>query len=178
MIPYTFGLDTGTLYTGEQTTTTGYFKIDMTIDKLMFDESLICGTFTIYDLTPKIKTIKTYFEGQFIGEKYSFQEKEDDVFYWARFHEWRYKFLEFPKLYDPKTSKHLYIKIKEMFLLPESRNSEISCASIDGYYYCCYHKRSDCFSGFYQVSDACKHGTQEVFLLRSNERTSQSCGWI
>lgn len=169
-----FGLKTGALYTGEQTTTSSFFRIDMSIDKLIFFDSLMCGSFTIYNLTPNIKTIKTYFEGQIIGDKYKFSDNPDDIHYWARFYEWKHKYIDFPDSYNPKNSNFLYIKIKEMFLLPEFKNVHLSSASIDGYYYCCYHKKTDSFKGFYQIKDTGKNGTQEIFLTRINSRLTQS----
>lgn len=173
-----FGLEEGAYYAGEQTTSNGSFKIDMKVNKFSLSQSFLCGTFKIYNLTSQYSILKTYFEGEMIGTNYPFDQREDDLYHWERFPTWNRSFVDMPHTYNPYCDKHLYLRIKELFLLPDPTVDKISGASIDGFYYCCYFKNTDSFGGFYQVAGPCRHGTQQLVLVRVPEKYSQSADFI
>lgn len=171
-----FGLDNGSSYTGKQTTGNGSFRIDMKVNSFNIKQGYLCGTFTIYNLTSEHSVLKTYFEGRLVGPN-DMSNTTQDKKCWARFPTWKKDIQNKSLVYDPFNSKYLYLRIKELFLLPNPKIRKVSGASIDGYYYCCYYKRSDTFGGFYQVDGHCRHGVQQILMFRTDEKKSQSYQW-
>lgn len=175
MDTYDIILKNGSSYTGKQTTGVGSFDIDMKVSAFNFEQGYLCGTFTVHNLTSEHNLLRTYFEGQLIGITNTALLNE--IKYWTKFPCWKSEFEDGSPSYNPFKSKYLYLKIKELFLLPNPRIESVNGASIDGFYYCCYNKMSDSFGGFYQVAGTCKHGTQQIFLVRKKEKVSQSYEW-
>lgn len=167
-------IENGAKYTGEQSTTYGSFKIDMKINTFCLDTAFLTGEFCIHDLTPYHSLLNTYFEGHLIGTHYSFLESKNDLDHWIKFSKFDERYITNTGLYDIYRSDHLYIKIKEQFLLPDPKITRIKGASIEGSYYCCYYKNLDCFAGFYACGDKHIHATQQIILARTKERMSAS----
>ncbi|KAM0688298.1 GID complex subunit 4 [Conglomerata obtusa] len=167
-------IENGAYYSGEQSTNSGSFKIDMKINFFDLDQAFLSGTFKIHDLTPYHSILNTYFEGKLIGTHNSFTENDNDPDQWVKFTKWSRSFINSKQNYDINKSKYLYIKIKEQFLLPDPKVTSVQGASIEGCYYCCYYKSLDCFAGFYACGDKHIHTAQQIVLVRTSERTSQA----
>ncbi|KMV66421.1 vacuolar import and degradation protein [Encephalitozoon cuniculi EcunIII-L] len=172
-------LENGARYRGEQLTNGGSFKIEMNIDVVDIQQELICGTFEIHNLTDRYELLTTYFEGEIIGNIYPFTTEEysmtnPDIIHWKLFPEWRGEYVYKPGSYNIKKSNFMYIKIKELFLLPDPRLKSIPGASIDGHYYCCYYKNLDCFAGHYYYKNTSNLISQQVLLDRVFPRKSRS----
>ncbi|KAF9763112.1 Glucose-induced degradation protein 4 like protein [Nosema granulosis] len=180
------GLERGAIYSGEQLTNSGSFKIEMKIDSVDFDQEIMYGTFQIHNLTDKYELLSSFFESVMMGNKYEFAGDETDTVHWGMFPEWRNelkKQRERPihnnknkhdlASYKIKESDFIYLKIKELFLLPDPNLKSIPGASIDGYYYCCYYKKLDCFAGHYYFKNATNQVSQQILLERVFKKTSQ-----
>ncbi|EOB14602.1 hypothetical protein NBO_22g0004, partial [Nosema bombycis CQ1] len=118
-------LEMGALYSGEQLTNTGSFKIEMKIDSIDLDQEIMYGTFQIYNITDKYELLSSFFESIIIGSKHSFNETESDTVHWGMFPEWRSNFE------TNNNSEFIYMKIKELFLLPDPKIKSIPGASIE-----------------------------------------------
>ncbi|KAF7684524.1 Glucose-induced degradation protein 4 like protein [Astathelohania contejeani] len=176
-------LKNGGAYTGHQITNNGSFKIEMTIDSINFKTSYICGTFKIYNLTRHHELISTYFEGEIVGRVYPFDynkyfnkniSKDQEEKHWRIFPEWKQEYITNPNLYNPETNKYLYLRVKEIFILPDPNVTNIPGASIEGLYYFCYYKAKDVFAGFYYFKDAHSISTQYIILEGIKKNTFAS----
>ncbi|KAK6089589.1 hypothetical protein P3W45_001471 [Vairimorpha bombi] len=165
----------GAVYSGEQLSTSGSFKIEMKIDKIDMLEERMCGTFSIYNLTSENDKLSTYYESAIIGNKHSFynkyEDKETDELHWRMFPEWKTEILK-NKEYDIKKSGFLYLRMKELFILPDPNVESVEGASIEGYYYCCYYKKLDFFSGHYFYKSDKSQLSEQILLERVYKRTS------
>lgn len=168
-----FGLENGSKYEGEQKTHTGPFKIDMKVDVFDLSQFFMCGTFKIFNLTKQHDIIHTYFECEIVDSEKRFRET-GEMTHWATFNEWKDDFME---RYDPLGASLLFMRIKELFLLPDPSVKHIPGASIDGYYYCIYNKQSDSFKGFYYYESCRAQPTQKIVLSRSHPLHSMSANF-
>ncbi|KAL8645817.1 MAG: hypothetical protein Q9210_006499, partial [Variospora velana] len=95
-------------------------------------------------LTADHPTLTTYFEGEIIGPKYTFQTRhpswgatdKTDMQHWARFPAWRPLAKQAKKLdFHYKNfaqRENVFMRWKESFLVPDHRVREISGASFEG----------------------------------------------
>lgn len=174
-----FTLESGSKYKGEQLTNNGSFKIEMKIDFVDLNQEYICGTFDIFNITDNHDLLTTYFEGKIMGKTQYLSDSclslnQTDIAHWSLFPEWRAEHTKSQKLYDIENSDYIYIKIKEMFMLPDPNVKYIPGASIDGYYYCCYYKQLDFIAGHYFYNNSSNLVSQQMMLERKVERLSKS----
>jgi len=112
-------------------------------------------------LTDDHPTLTTYFEGEIIGTKYTFQTRHAewgsndkvDMQHWARFPAWRplskqakrpdFSYRNFAQ------RENIFMRWKEHFLVPDHRVRTISGASFEGFYYICFNQVSGHVSGIY-----------------------------
>lgn len=165
-------LEMGALYSGEQLTNTGSFKIEMKIDSIDLDQEIMYGTFQIYNITDKYELLSSFFESIIIGSKHSFNETESDTVHWGMFPEWR------SNISNINNSEFIYMKIKELFLLPDPKIKSIPGASIEGFYYCCYYKKLDCFAGHYYFENSTNQVSQQILLERVHQKNSQEAAFV
>lgn len=209
-------IQNGSKYTGEQTTSSGKYKLKMTIDSININHKKMCGTFKIYNLLNLKSTynqsnidtynlnninniininninnldtyninnlnninninnqnnqntqnnIKTYFESVIFDKYVEDKILVEDFLYWEMFPEWRFDT-------GIDETDYLFIKIKELFILPDPLVKTVNGASIDGFYYCCYYKKLDCFKGHYVYENSCVQVVQSFYLDSAFERTS------
>lgn len=112
-------------------------------------------------LTPEHATLTTYFEGEIIGPKYTFQTRHEswgatdktDMNHWGRFPAWRplAKQAKKPDFHYKNSAQreNLFMRWKESFLVPDHRVREISGASFEGFYYICFNQVTGNISGIY-----------------------------
>lgn len=126
----------------------------------MFPQALTLWNKNI-GLTEDHPTLTTYFEGEMIGDKYTFQTRrpewgsseKNDFQHWARFPAYRplankakrpeFNFKNFAQ------RDHIFMRWKEYFLVPDHRVKQISGASFEGFYYICFHQVSGSVTGIY-----------------------------
>lgn len=115
----------------------------------------------ISGLTADHPTLTTYFEGEIIGSKYTFQTKEPswgsnekvDMQHWNRFPAWKPLSREARRpnfnYKDYAEREHLFMRWKEYFLVPDHTVTSISGASFEGFYYICFNQITGNISGIY-----------------------------
>jgi len=125
------------------------------------NESFLCGYLRIEGLTEDHPTLTTYFEGEIVGPKYTFQTKHDswgatdktDMQHWARFPAWRplAKQAKKPDFHYKNCAQreNIFMRWKEYFLVPDHRVREILGASFEGFYYICFNQVAGTVSGIY-----------------------------
>lgn len=169
-------LESGARYSGEQLTNGGSFRIEMIVDIVDTEQEFVCGTFEIHNISDRHELLTTYFEGEIVGNIYPFTREacsvaNPDIIHWRLFPEWKREYMD--GAYSIADSDFLYIKIKELFLLPDPMRTAVPGASIDGHYYCCYYKALDCFAGHYYYKNTSNLISQQVLLDRAFCRTSR-----
>ncbi|KAL8832086.1 MAG: hypothetical protein Q9170_005023 [Blastenia crenularia] len=112
-------------------------------------------------LTADHPTLTTFFEGEIIGPKYTFQTRhpswgatdKTDMQHWARFPAWRplAKQAKKPDFHYKNFAQreNIFMRWKESFLVPDHRVREISGASFEGFYYICFNQVSGDINGIY-----------------------------
>jgi len=175
-----FGLESGARYRGNQLSSGGSFTIEMVIDAVDQQQEIVCGTFEIHNISDKYELLTTYFEGEMAGSIYPFTTEppsatNPDIIHWKLFPEWRMEYANAGSAYDIANSDFVYIKIKELFILPDPKSRSIPGASIDGHYYCCYYRNLDCFAGHYYYRNTSNFVSQQVLFDRVFSRVSR--GW-
>ncbi|KAL8722478.1 MAG: hypothetical protein Q9225_001042 [Loekoesia sp. 1 TL-2023] len=114
-----------------------------------------------FRLTTDHPTLTTFFEGEIIGPKYTFQTRHPswgatdrtDMQHWARFPAWRplAKQAKKPDFHYKNFAQreNIFMRWKESFLVPDHRVREISGASFEGFYYICFNQVSGDINGIY-----------------------------
>ncbi|KAF1981224.1 hypothetical protein K402DRAFT_342839 [Aulographum hederae CBS 113979] len=151
----------GSRFVGEQKSDRQIYEVQVDIKHVDMAESFLCGYLRIRGLTDEHPTLTTYFEGEIIGTKYTFQTRHAewgscekvDMQHWGRFPAWR------PLAKQAKRAdfnyknfaqrEHIFMRWKEYFLVPDHRVRTISGASFEGFYYICFNQVTGKVSGIY-----------------------------
>ncbi|KAF2199933.1 hypothetical protein GQ43DRAFT_464401 [Delitschia confertaspora ATCC 74209] len=146
----------GSRFEGNQTSSQQKYDVQVEIKYVDMKESFLCGYLRIQGLTKDHPSLTTYFEGEIIGNKYSFvtqhpewgSTEQVDRQHWGRFPAYK----PLAKHSSPKDllkGEHLFMRWKEYFLVPDHRVRTINGASFEGFYYICCNLRSGSISGIY-----------------------------
>ncbi|KAL8948676.1 MAG: hypothetical protein Q9222_005159 [Ikaeria aurantiellina] len=131
-------------------------------------------------LTKDHPTLTTYFDGEIIGSKYTFQTRhpswgatdKTDMQHWARFPAWRplAKQAKKPDFHYKNFAQreNIFMRWKESFLVPDHRVREISGASFEGFYYICFNQCNGDISGIYFHAKSEKY--QQLELKKVEDR--------
>jgi len=148
-------------FVGTQQSDRQRYEVSVEINHVDMAESFLCGYLRIQGLTDDHPTLTTYFEGEIIGTKYTFQTKHAewgsnekvDMQHWARFPAWRplskqakrrdFSYKDFAK------RENIFMRWKEYFLVPDHRVRTILGASFEGFYYICFNQLTGSISGIY-----------------------------
>ncbi|EEP81074.1 predicted protein [Uncinocarpus reesii 1704] len=126
-------LRAGSKFVGTQKSESNCYNVDVEIKDVNMEESFLCGYLRIQELTHDHPTLTTYFEGEIIGTKHTFQTKnkswgatdKTDMHYWARFPAWRplAKVAKKPDFTEKNFAQkeHIFMRWKEYF--PGARSS-------------------------------------------------------
>jgi glucose-induced degradation protein 4 len=154
-------LKPGSKFDGTQQSDRQVYDVQVEIKHVDMTESFLCGYLRIRGLTDDHPTLTTYFEGEIIGTKYTFQTKHAewgsnekvDMAHWARFPAWRplskqakrpdFSYKNFAQ------RENIFMRWKEYFLVPDHRVRTISGASFEGFYYICFNQVTGSISGIY-----------------------------
>jgi hypothetical protein len=154
-------LRAGSKFRGTQQSDKQKYNVEVDIKNVNMAESELCGYLRIEGLTPEHATLTTYFEGEIIGPKYTFQTRHEswgatdktDMQHWGRFPAWRplAKQAKKPDFHYKNSAQreNLFMRWKESFLVPDHRVREISGASFEGFYYICFNQVTGNISGIY-----------------------------
>ncbi|KAJ4362771.1 hypothetical protein N0V95_001262 [Ascochyta clinopodiicola] len=151
----------GSRFKGSQTSDRQQYEVDVEIKHVDMRESFMCGYLRIQGLTDDHPSLTTYFEGEIIGNKYTFitqhpewgSNEKVDRQHWARFP--AYKPLSKHSSRSDAVAKdwtqkeHLFMRWKEYFLVPDHRVKTISGASFEGFYYISFNQVSGSIEGIY-----------------------------
>ncbi|KAL8994103.1 MAG: hypothetical protein Q9169_005841 [Polycauliona sp. 2 TL-2023] len=131
-------------------------------------------------LTKDHPTLTTYFDGEIIGPKYTFQTRhpswgatdKTDMQHWNRFPAWRQlgKQAKKPDFHYKNFTQreNIFMRWKESFLVPDHRVREILGASFEGFYYICFNQISGDISGIYFHAKSEKY--QQLELKHVDDR--------
>ncbi|KAJ5852296.1 uncharacterized protein N7529_011681 [Penicillium soppii] len=154
-------LRSGSKFVGTQQSDRQVYNVDVEIKHVDMTESYLCGYLRIQGLTEDHPTLTTFFEGEIIGTKHTFQTRNEewgasektDLHHWSRFPAWR------PLAKQAKRAdftyrnfaqrEHIFMRWKESFLVPDHRVRTISGASFEGFYYICFNQIEGTVSGVY-----------------------------
>ncbi|CAG8075241.1 unnamed protein product [Penicillium salamii] len=154
-------LRSGSKFVGTQQSDRQVYNVDVEIKHVDMAESYLCGYLRIQGLTEDHPTLTTFFEGEIIGTKHTFQTRNEewgasektDLHHWSRFPAWR------PLAKQAKRAdftyrnfaqrEHIFMRWKESFLVPDHRVRTISGASFEGFYYICFNQIEGTVSGVY-----------------------------
>ncbi|KAI9814483.1 MAG: hypothetical protein M1832_005889 [Thelocarpon impressellum] len=161
-------LRAGSKFHGTQQSDKQVYDVQVELKHVDMDQSFLCGYLRIQGLTEIHPTLTTYFEGEIIGDKYSFQTKHPewgsndkvDMQHWGRFNAWRYlgKSAKKPDFAHKNFAQreNVFMRWKEHFLVPDHRVRTISGASFEGFYYICFNQVSGTVSGIYFHASSAK----------------------
>ncbi|KAJ5491161.1 Glucose-induced degradation protein 4 [Penicillium diatomitis] len=154
-------LRSGSKFVGKQMSDKQEYNVDVEIIHVDMAESYLCGYLRIQGLTEDHPTLTTFFEGEIIGTKHTFQTRNEqwganekiDIHHWSRFPAWK------PLAKQAKRTdftyrnfaqrEHVFMRWKEYFLVPDHRVRTISGASFEGFYYICFNQIEGSVSGVY-----------------------------
>ncbi|PGH11089.1 hypothetical protein AJ80_07277 [Polytolypa hystricis UAMH7299] len=167
-------LRAGSKFVGTQTSDRQVYNVDVEIKHVDMAESYLCGYLRIQGLTEDHPTLTTFFEGEIIGTKHTFQTRhpswgatdKTDMKHWARFPPWRplAKLAKKPDFTYTNFAQreHIFMRWKEYFLVPDHRVRSISGASFEGFYYICFNQFQGTVSGIYFHSKSEKYQQLEL----------------
>jgi len=173
-------LRAGSKFHGTQQSDQRVYDVQVEIKHVDMNESFLCGYLRIKGLTEDHPTLTTYFEGEIIGTKYTFQTKHAewgsnekvDMQHWARFPAWRplakqarrpdFSYKNFAQ------RENIFMRWKEYFLVPDHRVRTISGASFEGFYYICFNQVAGTVSGIYFHAKSEKY--QQLELTHVEDR--------
>ena len=152
-------------FTGFQESGRQQYRVHVKLAEVNIETSAISGFLTIHDLTETSSEITTFFIGEIIGPRYSFETKHQswgtnlrtDVQHWARFPSWRALNIDVQndinnsEYYNEQAFQQetVFMRWKEMFLCPDANVKQIKGASFAGFYYICFNQILGSFTGLY-----------------------------
>ncbi|KAI9881049.1 MAG: hypothetical protein M1830_008931 [Pleopsidium flavum] len=173
-------LRAGSKFHGTQESDRQVYEVQVEIKHVDMNESFLCGYLRIQGLTEDHPTLTTYFEGEIIGTKHTFQTKHEswgatektDMQHWARFPAWRPLAKQAKKAdFNYKNfaqRENIFMRWKEYFLVPDHRVRTISGASFEGFYYICFNQVLGTVSGIYFHAKSEKY--QQLELTHVDDR--------
>ncbi|KAI9698922.1 MAG: hypothetical protein M1836_003111 [Candelina mexicana] len=184
-------LRAGSRFRGTQQSDRQVYDVQVELKHVDMNESFLCGYLRIQGLTEDHPTLITYFEGEIIGTKYTFQTKHAewgsnekvDFQHWARFPAWRPLAKQAKK---PDFSyknyagrENIFMRWKEYFLVPDHRVRAISGASFEGFYYICFNQVAGTVSGiyFHAKSEKFVDSTSPSIVNKANYVPKDTSNW-
>ncbi|KAJ1965454.1 GID complex subunit 4, VID24 [Dispira parvispora] len=145
-------------------------SVEVTIQDVDLNKSYLSGYLLVHNLTEDMPTLTTFFEAEIIGEKYGFLTNKWDATYiidrdhwshFAAFNTDKCKFNEEYRLGNVMDQEVIFMRWKELFLVPNHRIHNLSGASFDGFYYISYNQITGAIEGYYyhDRSDKYQHLT-------------------
>lgn len=129
----------------------------------------------------------TYFEGEIIGPKYSFTTKhpswganeKTDLTHWSKFAAFR-PFAKAARkggavIRDVAQREHIFMRWKEIFLVPDHRVLTINGASFEGFYYICFNQIRGDITGIYFHSKSERYVFHHLRKTRTQLVAISSC---
>ncbi|KAJ2090488.1 GID complex subunit 4, VID24 [Coemansia sp. RSA 986] len=158
-------LYSGSQFSGSQSNGTRSYTVTVTLKYVDMGVPELCGHFTIRGLTNELPKLTTYFDAQIIGTATnSFITNQWDATvdtdrtHWSffpAFRQYRCRFDSSDFAYRLRLSdRHVFMRWKERFVVPNYRLNRINGASYDGFYYVCYDREEQSITGYYYHRDS------------------------
>ncbi|SPQ20133.1 424eb942-3c67-4b81-9433-9375e9c2fa0d [Thermothielavioides terrestris] len=161
-MPTSVYLQPGSRFVGAQQSERQRYNVEVEIKYVDMRDSFLCGYLKIQGLTHEHPTLTTYFEGEIIGTKYGFMTREQewgatekiDLSHWSKFPAFRPYLKQARKgvqtiIKDVEQREHIFMRWKELFLVPDHRVTTLNGASFEGFYYICFNQLRGEVSGIY-----------------------------
>lgn len=171
----------GSKFVGKQRSDHSTYEVHVELKHVDIAESFLCGYLKIKGLTEDHPTLTTYFEGEMIGDKYTFQTRrpewnsneKNDFQHWLQFPAFRpllnkakqpeFSYVNFAQ------QEHIFMRWKEHFLVPDHRVRQIHGASFEGFYFICFNQVTGTVDGIYFHSKSERF--QKLHLEHVEEKT-------
>lgn len=179
-------LTDGSTFTGTQKSKSDSYDVNVKIQHVDVENSFLCGYLCINHLTKDHPSLTTFFEGEIISKKHPFltrkwdADADADQIHWSRFDGFKSKYIETFNSNDFDYSKLdeddcIYMRWKELFLVPDHTIKSIEGASYAGFYYICMSKKTGNIRGYYyHVSDNFFFESFQTLDLKFNEQRSSA----
>jgi hypothetical protein len=189
-LPY---LSNGSRFAGQQSSINQNYTVRVEIKSVDLCQDFLCGYLTIDGLTEMYPTLTTFFEAQIIGEHHKFSTRgkwrsnyKVDYNHWMRFPAFKELLKEqgwdtevkgeppdLDKFTVPSSLKApgLFMRWKELFLVPDHRIEKIEGASYEGFYYMYYDKATRTFEGYYFHKEEPSTDQNQRILLKYEEES-------
>ncbi|ODV98592.1 hypothetical protein PACTADRAFT_48316 [Pachysolen tannophilus NRRL Y-2460] len=157
-------LKPGSNFIGCQQSGRSTYEVSVELKEVDLSKSELSGFLTIEGLTEDHPEITTFFKAEIVGPHYSFFTNHDswgathkiDLQHWSRFPSWRNLEINFENdlqnvdfYNDNFNQEYVYMRWKEMFLVPDAKVTDIRGASFAGFYYICFNQLTGSISGLY-----------------------------
>lgn len=151
-------LYSGSRFVGYQKSGKASYPVEIELKHVDLKRSSLCGYLKISGLTDEYPELTTFFEAEIIGDKHSFLTGKWDATeavdraHWSQFPSFATYASKFslPNCAPDFThSDYLFMRWKEIFLVPDHKVATIAGASFAGFYYICFSKTQASFSGYY-----------------------------
>lgn len=149
----------GARYRGYQTSGDKKYEVEVRVKEVDFAQSYVCGDLLIRGLTDEYPELVTCFEGEMIGDRYSFEtgkwkaSRNIDMQHWRRFRAFdglECKAMKNEYVHDRTHADHIFMRWKEQFVVPDPRVSQLKGgASFAGFYYICFRRTTGRIEGLY-----------------------------
>ncbi|KAJ2158328.1 GID complex subunit 4, VID24 [Coemansia sp. RSA 552] len=158
-------LYSGSRFSGTQSNGTRSYNVTVSLKYVDMGVPELCGHFTICGLTSDLPRLTTYFDAHIVGtDTHGFITNQWDASvdtdrthwgFFSAFRQYRSQFAckDFAYRLRP-TDRHVFMRWKERFVVPNYKLSRISGASFDGFYYVCYDREEGSVAGYYYHRDS------------------------
>ncbi|KAJ2692023.1 hypothetical protein H4R19_006236 [Coemansia spiralis] len=153
-------LYSGSRFRGEQSNGVRSYNVTVALKYVDMGVPELCGHFTICGLTTELPVLTTFFDAQIIGtggdtfitNQWS-ATIDDDRAHWSLFpsfqqHRSRFERCDFEYRLEP-SDRHVFMRWKERFVVPNHKLNRINGASYEGFYYVCYDRELGTIMGYY-----------------------------
>jgi hypothetical protein len=184
-------LSNGSQFLGQQSSVNQNYDVRVEIKSVDLSQDFICGYLTIDGLTEMYPTLTTFFEAQVIGTRHKFSTRgkwrsnfKVDYSHWMRFpafkellkeQGWDTDIMGEPPDLDKFTvastlkAPGLFMRWKELFLVPDHTIERIEGASYEGFYYMYYDKKTRTFEGYYFHKEEPSTDQNQRIILKYEE---------
>ncbi|KAL9109372.1 MAG: hypothetical protein Q9227_006002 [Pyrenula ochraceoflavens] len=151
----------GSVFKGRQKSEARTYDVTVSIKHVSIPQSFLCGYLQIQGLTESNTSLTTYFEGEMIGNKYTFKTQnpswgateKDDQRHWDQFPAFKPLKQEAKKnsfvLKNWWNRESIFMRWKELILVSPQNPDELNGASYEGFYYICFDQVKGHIAGIY-----------------------------
>lgn len=163
-------LYSGSKFHGSQKSKGSCYEVEVVLQHVDLENSYLCGYLKIKGLTEEYPMLTTFFDGEIISKRYPFltrkwdADEEVDRKHWSRFLSFHQSYsksfnqdeFDYDELSNSQND-YVYMRWKELFLVPDHTIKDICGASFAGFYYICFQKSTASIEGYYY------HRSSEMF---------------